>query len=122
MRVREELRERRTGLPCDERSSMSESFSLVPKRLSLTRSLSRDGSTIEVKEPAGVQLEDSPRLSRLSKEEITQQRSARVKRNEEKADVRRRSGTILEALVNEYAGHSTVALVTHKGWLREFEV
>ena len=44
-------------------------------------------------------------------------------RTEEKADVRARAQRLLELLAHDasLAAHDTLAIVTHKGWLREFE-
>ena len=116
VRVREELRERRTGLPCDERSSAREMsrrgsfrnmrFSQVPKRAT-----SRRTSIIKLaKEVLGAGRTMSP----------SQRDSNADEEVEQKADVRKRSEQLF-ALLGRYRKHGAVAIVTHKGWLREFE-
>ena len=112
VRVREELRERKTGLPCDERSSAMEMsrrgsfrnmrFSQVPKRAT---------SMVELaKEVLGAGSSSAP----------SQRESSTDEEVEQKADVRKRSEQLF-ALLGRYRKHGAVAIVTHKGWLREFE-
>ena len=114
VRGREELRERRTGLPCDERSEVTVistrrsfakmRFSLVPKGAASPGGRSSATTDAEATSPARSPV-TSPENS--------------VK--EEKSDVRTRAGSVLDLLRHTYHAHAAVALVTHKGWLREFE-
>lgn len=144
VRVREELRERRTGLPCDERSSASRMktrrsfgrmrFSLVPQR-SASRIFSRRSSSSS----SSPGMSSPPTLvfgsassdgeaaacapsARGWRESGSGGESGDSVKTEQKADVRERSQKMLDVLLSSYSPqHDAIAIVTHKGWLREFE-
>ena len=133
VRVREELRERRTGLPCDERSSvvtMSKRrsfsrmrFSMVPPspmrlpRPSLTFGRTASGRSLR----GDISREDSSSSPRSTSGRTGTSSVSIINVTEEKGDVRVRAGGLLDLLRHPYREHSSVAFVTHKGWLREFE-
>ena len=119
--VREELRERRTGLPCDERSpvhKMSRRPSFEWMRFSEVRRFSvgdapptvipiAAGATSTGPAATGARGPSPPKMAPIG---------------EEKAGVRRRAEKLLQLLeAADTCAEAAVCLVTHKGWLREFE-
>mgnify|MGYP001400674507 FL=1 len=165
VRVREELRERRTGLPCDERSSAKSManvfnrmrFSMVPPRDNSASLRSSQFASIDDigkgenslhevptlgeptmspnNGPRRTSVEPIPKtLSTMSLPISTPENSVGSRSSspfkfqglfvkEEKSDVRKRSEQLLRLLhaEAEWKHHESIAIVTHKGYLREFE-
>lgn len=109
--VREELRERRTGLPCDERSSIR-NISRRPSFQWMWFSEVQRVSMVDVAPAAAPAAASASSLSPAKMPPI----------GEEKAHVRRRAEKLLQLLdAADTRAEAAVCLVTHKGWLREFE-
>jgi len=159
--VRDELRERRTGLPCDERSptyalehrSSFENmyFSSLNSSRSTNESqaawsghsavapgcFARVGSALRHTSTSlgqllsgranGKEASRGLKSSSMISSERNSERGGHSAKDpctvEGKADVRLRAHGLLVMLREhaEYRQHATIAIVTHKGWLREFE-
>jgi len=105
--IREALRERRTGLPCDERRSALR----IRSRPSFVYMSSNDLLNFDLDCGCGEVLSPCPENSEMTSPPMTL---------EDKEDVRRRSAG-LPLLLQGFEDDEAVAIVTHKGFLRELE-
>jgi broad specificity phosphatase PhoE len=119
IRVREELRERQTGLPPDSRQSTA-SLRRQPTfhRFSMSRIRLQSMLNFELPQFANLFLgedsdEDDDFLNCDSSDSIMEETE------EDKQMLRKRTGKLFDLL--DESDHSSLAIVTHKGYLRELE-
>lgn len=123
--VREDLSERKTGKPPDERSSVTSLSSRKSFRRFSMSQLRRGslGVSSALTEDTGKSVEESKSLDRNHTEQTSSNRKRRrhlqsgVEENRE--ELRKRTHRLFRLLGE--TNHTSVAVVTHKGYLRELE-
>lgn len=113
--VHEILRERQTGLPCDERSTK--------RQLKAMRAFSHMCFKDVISEETDDESDDDARKKEHNKmpfdSPLRRARSCPINDTENAAQLRLRTGSLLQLL--KIVEEETICIVTHKGYLREFE-